>query len=240
MKISVITPYYKETTEQLLSMHRSVLRQDMKVTHVMVADGFPNASVSKWDCQHIILPTAHHDAGNFARGVGALHAFQSGADCVCYLDADNWLESGHVSSLFDAMSESKADVAVSRRALRRLDGSILEALDSESDAVRFADTSTMMLARSAIEISTLWITMPQQLSGAGDQIVWAAINQRGLKVARTGIPTMNYVTKWDVHYSGRGEVAPQGAVDLGIVRASEEFWKAMPEIDRRRLILGHG
>ncbi len=238
-KIAVVTPYYRESLHELLLAHQSVLAQDIAVTHIMVADGHPNPAVAAWDAQHVVLPAAHRDAGNFARGVGALHAFQGGAEGVCFLDADNWLEPNHVSSLFGAILRDGADVGVSRRALRRLDGSVLDPLDPESDGLRFADTGTVMLRRTAVAIAALWTTLPVELSGAGDQFIWAAVNNRGLKIARTDIPTMNYKTKWAVHYAGRGETPPQGAVDLTIVRRSEVYWQTLPDADKRRIVLGH-
>ena len=238
MKIAVVMPYYKENSDELSIAHESVLRQDIQVTHIMVADGHPNPVVATWDCQHIVLPSAHRDAGNFARGVGALHAFQSGAEYLCFLDADNWLETNHVSSLYQVVSKSHADIGVSRRMLRRLDRSILDPFDWESDGVRFADTGTVMLSRSAIEIAALWATLPVGLSGAGDQVVWSAIKQRGFKIALTELATMNYKTKWAVHYTGRKEEPPEGTVDLGYVRAADEYWRLLPESDKRRLIMG--
>ena len=103
MNVAVITPYYKEHEDELRHACQSVVWQDLKAAHIMIADGHPNPNVAGWGYEHIVLPSAHRDAGNFARGVGVLHAFQSGADYVCFLDADNWLESNHVSSLCRAM-----------------------------------------------------------------------------------------------------------------------------------------
>lgn len=238
-KFAVVTPYYKEAVCELEKAHRSVLSQDVVVRHIMVADGFPNPAVGTWDCQHVVLPSAHRDAGNFARGVGALHAFQSGAEFVCFLDADNWLEPNHVSSLHEAITRHHSDIAVSRRALVRLDGSVLDPLDPESDGLRFADTGTVMLSRTALDIASLWTTLPTELWGAGDQFVWAAINHRGFKIAGTGLPTMNYRTKWAVHYAGRNETPPLGVVDLFAVKQSEQHWLSMTDMERRKVLLGH-
>ena len=238
MSLAVVTPYYREDLADLLSAHQSVLQQDIQVRHIMVADGYPKHLVGLWACEHIVLPSAHRDAGNFARGVGALHAFQTGATHVCFLDADNWLESRHVSSLFERMSASGDEIGVSRRMLRRLDRSLLDPFDWESDGTQFADTGTMMLGRAAVEIAALWATLPVELSGAGDQVLWAAINARGFRIARTELATMNYKTKWAVHYTGRGEPAPDGTVGLGYVHAATAYWKALPETDRHRLLHG--
>ncbi|MCJ2049234.1 glycosyltransferase family 2 protein [Methylobacterium sp. J-070] len=238
MNVAIVTPYYKEDTEELSVAHESVLRQDMTVRHIMVADGHPNSAVAEWDCEHVILPSAHRDAGNFARGVGALHAFQTGAAYVGFLDADNWLQSDHVSSLHGLMTRAHADIGVCRRILRRLDRSILDPFDWESDGSAFADTGTVMLSRSAIEIAAAWATMPVQLSGMGDRVIWAAINSRGFRIARTELATTNYKTKWAVHYTGRGEPPPSGTVDLAYVRSSQIYWEALPEDEKRRFVLG--
>lgn len=238
VKIYVITPYYKEEIGDLYLAHQSVITQDIDVVHVMIADGFPKEVISSWGCQHIILPVAHHDAGNFARGTGALHAFQEGADYVCFLDADNWLEQNHLYSLYSSVRLENCDVSVSRRILRRLDRTVLDPFDFESDGVRFADTGTVMLSRSAIEIAALWATLPRQLSGAGDRIIWAAINQRAFRIARTNMATTNYKTKWAVHYTGRGERAPPGTVDLKYVEAAHEYWMALNDQERQRIIQG--
>lgn len=237
-KVAVVTPYYKERLHELWLAHQSVMGQNTGVTHIMVADGHPNPAVATWNCQHLVLPCAHSDAGNFARGAGALHAFQVGAECVCFLDADNWLEPNHVSSLHGAILSDASDIGVSRRTLRRLDGTMLDALDPESDGQRFADTGTVMLRRSAIDIAALWTTLPRELSGAGDQVIWAAIKSRGFKISRTSLPTLNYKTKWAVHYRGRGEKPPAEAVDLTIVQDSEYYWQQLSDSEKRRIIIG--
>jgi glycosyltransferase involved in cell wall biosynthesis len=238
MTIAVVMPYFKEDVEELMIAHRSVSQQIRAARHIIVADGHPNPAISAWACEHIILPSAHRDAGNFARGIGALHAFQTGAEYVCFLDADNWLENNHVSSLYEHIVNSGADIGVSRRILRRLDRSVLDPFDWESDGAQFADTGTVMLSRSALDIAALWATMPVQLSGAGDRVIWAAISQRGFRVVRTEQATTNYKTKWAVHYTGRGEAPPPGTVDLSYVRSAHEYWRTLPEADRSRLLLG--
>ena len=97
--VAVITPYYREDTEKLRRCHESVLRQTGEVTHFMVADGFPNPEVDRWDVQHVSLGAAHGDNGNTPRGIGALLAFAQGFDAVAFLDADNWFVDNHISSL---------------------------------------------------------------------------------------------------------------------------------------------
>ena len=97
MKAAVITPYYKEDISVLRRCHLSVLDQEVNCRHFMVADGFPNDSVSSWDCEHIILPSSHADNGNSPRAIGSISAMNQGYQLLLMLDADNWFCANHVS-----------------------------------------------------------------------------------------------------------------------------------------------
>src|SRR5262245_25755535 len=124
-RIAVITPYYKEPTEVLYQCHASVLQQEVPCDHFMVADGFPNPEVANWKVRHVILPTAHADVGNMPRSVGSLLADSEGYDFIAHLDADNWYQPNHVSSLLKLHEETKAPVCCSWRTYQRPDGSML-------------------------------------------------------------------------------------------------------------------
>ena len=110
MKIAVITPYYKESTEVLHQCHQSVLTQNVSADHFFVSDGFPNVELMKWNIKHISLPQSHTDFGNTPRGIGSLVANIEGYDFIAYLDADNWFHSNHLSSLLNLHEETKADI----------------------------------------------------------------------------------------------------------------------------------
>ena len=239
MQVAVITPYYKEDIGVIRFSHESVLAQDLSCTHVLVADGFPRPSIDGWACEHLTLPKAHEDKGDFARGVGAMHAINAGADFVTFLDADNWLEPNHISSLVVAALTNGTAVTTSRRSLRRPDGSVLDALDPESDGERFADTGTILFHRSLIDIVSLWMQMPRTVGGIGDQIVWSAIKARRYPHVNTGAATLNYRTSFACHYHARNEVPPAGATDLGHVRAGEAAWAALNDHQRRCLLTGY-
>ena len=60
--VSVVTPYYKESEDLLWQCHESVIRQkgDFTINHFMVADGYPQAQVSKWNC--ITMPGIRPEA----------------------------------------------------------------------------------------------------------------------------------------------------------------------------------
>ncbi len=238
MKIAIVTPYYREDLSELRACHESVLAQELPCTHVLVADGHPQGVIDGWDCEHVVLPTAHADKGDFARGMGALHAINTGAEFVAFLDADNWIEPDHALSLVNAALHHQTAITTCRRSLRRLDGSVLDAFDAESDGEHFADTSTILYHKSVLDVLSLWATMPAALGGIGDQIVWAAIKARGYPSASTGRATLNYRTSLACHYHARHEAPPPGAADLAHVKASHAAWHAMSAHQQRRILRG--
>ena len=101
------------------AIHESVLAQDMACRHIIVADGFAKPEIDAWDCEHIVLPHAHEDKGDFARGMGALHALHAGAEFVGFLDADNWLEPNHMSSLILTALKNATGIATTAMTNRK-------------------------------------------------------------------------------------------------------------------------
>lgn len=234
----IVTPYCQEDVSVLLEAHRSAISQDVDVVHVMVADGFPRADVQAWNCEHISLPKPHRDGGSLARGIGALHAFSCGAQHVFFLDADNWLEPNHVSTLLSAARSSGALVAASCRSLRRLDGSLLTPLDPESDGERFADTSTLMISRGAIGIAALWTILPANVGAACDRFIWEAVKRRNIPRTRTNTVTSHFRTRYSVHYSARGENPPVGTINLDRIIEAKQNWLSIPENERNKILNG--
>ncbi len=240
MRVAVVTPYYKEPTEMLFEAHQSVLNQDYAATHVLIADGHPNVSVDSWDCDHIILPRAHRDAGSYARGVGAFHAISSKFDAVSFLDADCWFDKSHISNLVNVMQKHGVPVATSRRKLIRLDRSLLNIFDLESDGLRFADTSTLLISKDLIDIQSVWLQMPPELGVIGDRIVWAAIKSRGYGCATSGEATLNYQTRYQVHYLSQHESPPLSAISNEAADEAARIWRSLPEKTRKIILLGAG
>src|SRR5436189_944226 len=109
-RIVVITPYYKEPLAMLRECHESVLRQNPRPHHMMIADGFPRPEIDEWDVGHVRLPIAHGDNGNTPRSVGSVLARVQRFDFVAYLDADNWYHPQHVETLVHAHQTTGAPV----------------------------------------------------------------------------------------------------------------------------------
>lgn len=209
MRVAIITPYYKETTEVLRRCHDSVKAQTHPATHFMLSDGHPNAEVDHWDVVHIKLP-AHADSGDTPRAIGALSAAAQGFDAISLLDADNWFDEDHIATLLDVQKQSGAQVITVARTLRRVDGSILD-LCAESNGETFNDTNCYLITKDVFYIFSTWGFKGPGMGVVGDQIFWNNIVRAGFSRAHFTRPTVNYVTTWANHYLARSEEPPPGA-----------------------------
>ena len=239
MRIAVVTPYFGEPVELLRTCHVSVTGQTRAGRHILVADGRPQAGVADWDADHIILPHPHGDAGNVARGVGAMAAVGEGYDAVAYLDADNWYRSDHLATLSELMESSGAQVCSSTRSLHADDGTLLAPIDPGSDGLRHVDTNTLLIHRRASDLLAFWCEMPHALAAVGDRLMLAAARARGHMVAHSPAPTVAYRTRWAYHYRKLGMPPPPGVKqDETTLHRSMVAWRAMAPAARRRLLRG--
>jgi hypothetical protein len=239
MRVAVVTPYYREADEVLHTCLASVSAQTVAVTHIVVADGFPKDWVGPLTSHHVVLPgSGHGDNGNLARAVGSAIAVSEGYDAIALLDADNWYEPVHVSSLLALHAQTGAALCTSARSLHRMDGSLLAPHDPESDGVKFADTSCMLYLRQAFGLLPLWGQMPRQFGPICDRIVWAAVQSRKIATAHSGLPTMAFRTCYCNHYSARGETPPPGCKDPQEIGELAAVWNQLSEKQRARILLG--
>ena len=224
MKIAVVTPYHAEDVAELAACVRSVADQELaphdEIERVLVADGGDTlrgveaARIARRRApmpKMISLPVAHADYGNGARAVGALDAVARGFDAVAFLDADNWYAGDHVASLIAAHRLSGASVLSSGRAICRVDGSVLFPHDQESDGVHHVDTNCLMLTRQAFPLLPIWAFIPPELAVVGDRVFWAIVQRSAVDHKHTGKPTINYRTRYAVHYRAKGETPPATA-----------------------------
>ena len=217
MKIAVITPYFKESTEVLLQCHQSVLAQQVQADHYMVSDGFPNPKVDKWKVEHIKLSRPHSDNGNTPRGIGSLLAQNEGYDFVSYLDADNWFHPNHLSSLLALYEKTKSCVLSSFRTFHTLDGLDMKITETQEDQLEHIDTSCYLLHKDAFELLPLWTQMHKRLSPICDRIFFAAIKHRRLPIRSTGQPTVAFRSQYASHYQHARLDIPENA------KTSSEF-----------------
>ena len=210
MRVAVITPYYKESTQFLQRCHDSVLAQtEGDVIHFMISDGFPNPVVDTWEkTVHIKLPN-HGDYGDTPRAVGGLSAASMGFDAITLLDADNWFEPNHIELLSALQRETGAHVVTGTRYLRRPDETIM-AVCTESDGEKFNDTNCYLIMRPAFRAFSAWGYKDPKQGIIGDRIFWHALLRMNLTRAHCPTPTTNYATTFATHYLHHGERPPPG------------------------------
>jgi glycosyltransferase involved in cell wall biosynthesis len=238
MRVAVVTPYFRERDDVLRQCLDSVAAQSCLVTHILVADGFPSDWASQAVSHHTVLPgSGHGDYGNLARAVGAAIAMAEGFDAVALLDADNWYQPDHISSLLTLHRQTGAAICTATRSLHRMDGSLLAAHDRESDGISFADTNCLFYLREAFALLPLWGQIPQ-FAAIGDRIIWTAIQSRKITTAHSGLPTVAYRTCYCNHYRRPGEVPPPDCKTNDMIDQQVASWNALPVKERSRIILG--
>ena len=227
-RIAVITPYFKEDTSVLRQCHESVMSQDGDVTHIMIADGFPNPEVDRWPVHHIRLAGAHGDNGNTPRGIGSILAEAVRYDFIAYLDADNWFHPGHLRSLLDLHQQGGVDVCCARRSFHGMDGIEMPgAGDPDEDEGRHVDTSCYLLSRSAFGVIDVWTRMPRMLSPVCDRVFFSALQEQRLALGFTRRATVAFRSQYGAHYAAAGLPPPEGAKwDVG---TQERAWLATAE-----------
>ncbi len=206
-----------EPYEWLVQAVESVQAQTYPTRPIIVLDGqlatqgddtkFMNA-VRR--CELISATVRHHDAGDWARSAGALHAVALGYDAVGFLDGDNWLESDHVEKLM-ALG---VDLATSSRHICHMDGTRL-GLDLECDGAKHVDTSCFLLRRRAFGLLAHWALIPPSLSQICDRLFWnyasSAIEEQRLTHEHSSAPTVNFRSRYAVHYNALGIEPPPGS-----------------------------
>jgi hypothetical protein len=214
MKVAVITPYYKEPDKKLERCMRSVAAQDYPVTHYMVADGYASPVAMEADVKHIILPDAHGDNGNTPRGIGAISALNQGFEAFAFLDADNWFEPNHVSSLVAAIGQSRAHVALSGRKIVLVDGTPVPGRDPEDISGEHFDTSAFFITNKAAFLLPMWAMMDQPTSSCCDRVMFAAIKHLKVPYVATGLDTMVFESNYGIHYRMAGRPLPPKVNDI--------------------------
>lgn len=198
-RVAVVTPYHETPLDWLHRCHQSVLAQSYPATHIMVADGAPIDVVDKLDARHIVFTGPHHDFGDTPRAVGAIAAVRGGFDALAFLDADNWLEPGHIANLVDLHRASGAAVCTSARNLHHLDGTLMGTC-YQVDGKTFVDTNCLLLTRAAFRVVPILFEMNERLHAVGDRVLWHQIKRLGLETAHSPAPTVCYRTAFLEHY----------------------------------------
>jgi len=212
-RYAIITPYYKEERRLLERCIGSVKRQTVKTDHFMIADGHPQEWIDgEKNVRHVRLDRSHDDYGNTARGVGALLAAAERYDSIGTLDADNWLEPGHVElclSAARAMPRGICDYVIARRNFVRADETIINVADEPVES--HVDTSCFFFLRGSFHLLPIWALMPPVAGAIGDRVFYAAIKSHPLVLAVTSRPTVNFHCTYAAIYRAAGEEPPPDA-----------------------------
>ncbi len=213
MQVAVVTPYFKEPDATLERCLASVRQQSRPATHILVADGHPRALVDRAGVRHLRLDRAHGDAGNAARGLGALLAVAEEFDAIAFLDADNWFDEAHVATCLETAQEpgERADFVVARRRLMRPDGSVLRESAEEDDRGQHIDTNCLFLLRPSFHVAARWAAMPKALYEVGDRVFLRLLLAERLRARRCTTTTVNYLCTWRSPYLAENEEPPASA-----------------------------
>ena len=231
---AVITPYYKESLAVLERCHRSCQEQqgDWPLRHVMVADGHPRPELAGWNVDHIVLPQAHGDNGNTPRCLGAISAINQGYWPILFLDADNWFQPWHLNTVMALRQRHpKADVLAMGRECALPDGTVIRGVPEEDLAHRHIDTSCYVFYPSAFRVLSLWGMMPPYLGPICDRFIREAINDYGLVLAGTHLPSVVFTAHYSWAYQALGRPVPDDVHDVDWSRLRAKFNPS--EIHRR-------
>jgi glycosyltransferase involved in cell wall biosynthesis len=216
MKVAVITPYYSEGRYLLKRCIDSVAKQTYtNITHILVSDGFPSdyvlnhPDVKSGKIWHFKIPNCG-DYGDTPRAIGSAVASANGFDAICFLDADCWYEADHIEQALSKVTDQTPIVTTARK-LRDLQGEFI-ADDLESDGISFCDTNCYLIARPAFQFIGVWTFKERKYGIIGDRIFWANLPKQ--HIARSEKPTLNYMTKFAVHYLGYGKIPPPEAIQF--------------------------
>ncbi|WP_422366247.1 glycosyltransferase family 2 protein [Pelagibius sp.] len=223
MKIAVITPYFDEDEDLLRACHDSVIGQIHPVTHIMVADGHPQAWINASAAQHIVLPVSHRNYGDTPRAVASLAAIGQGFDGVAYLDADNWYQPNHIETVVEMHRATGAAICSTNRSIHRLDGSLLGYCEA-SEGEDFVDTNCLAVFGQALELLPQWALMPEWAHALGDRMMWHILRQSQLKRVHSQARTVCYRSSYGFHYRKLGEDPPPGSAPADYFNEAIRCW----------------
>jgi len=238
MKVAIVTPYYKEPRAMIERCLRSVMAQNLPVTHLVVADGHPQDWIDAFPVRHLRLDCAHGDYGNTPRSVGGILAASEGFDAIGFIDADNWLQPDHVATCLAtaaqaALTAEEPDYVIATRRLMRDDGSVLPILTSDDQNGTHVDTNCFFMLPGSFHTLGQWGVMPKPLSVIGDRIFVGSLRAQGLRAARNPQVTVNYLCTWAFLFDAVGEVPPPYAKSTIDLQPTVRWWQALDARDRQ-------
>jgi len=234
MKVAIVTPYYKEPRHMIERCIRSVAAQDVPVTHFMMSDGHPQDWIDAEPVRHLRLGASHADFGNTPRAIGGILAASEGFDAIGFIDADNWLEPGHVGGCLRAAAAAgdEVDYVVAKRRLVRDDGSVMNILTRDDRDGSHVDTNCFFMLPGSFHTLGQWGVMPKPLAIIGDRVFVGSLRAQGLRAARNPDVSVNYLCTWAYLFEALGEAPPPYAKSSIDMRPTQDWWHSLDERDR--------
>ena len=199
-KVAVISAYAHETTETLMKCIASVERQTIECTHILVADGLPNADIERLSSERFIHLSLPENIGFNQCGIGVELAFAMGFEVVAILDADNWYEPNHLEKALTQINQTNADVVFAKRKVIFPDGEILSVDDPQDNSGLFADTNCLVLTSKVRAVTPVWLMWPTCFGAGEDRAICICLRQLNFNVAMNKDATVWYQTNWSHHY----------------------------------------
>jgi glycosyltransferase involved in cell wall biosynthesis len=204
LKVTVVTPYYKEESAVLWQCHNSVLCQSYECHHILVSDGHPHSGFENSPrTLHVKLPLENSDNGNTPRAIGGILAESYGFDAIAFLDADNWLDPTHIEQMIAAHERTGSPIVACKRRFYDLSGSEISVSDPDEDANLHVDTSCYMLFRPAFSLLRSWL-MPKELGSLCDRVFLKKAISAGFKLHYIAARTVAFRTQYLSHYQRAG------------------------------------
>lgn len=211
LKVAVVTPYYKEDEFILDRCHRSVVSQRFPCTHILVADGYPRSYFDgAADTMHVRLPAPNGDNGNTPRAIGGILAQRYGFDAVAYLDADNWYENDHISSVVDQFNMHSKPIICVKRQFFTISGTRMDITQESEEKRIHVDTSCITLFRGAFKLLQAWL-MPKQLGPVCDRIFIQKVRNDKYDILYLDQRTVCFQSQYLSHYAAAQIDPPAGA-----------------------------
>jgi len=234
MKIAVISPYYKESKVLLERCINSVSAQTIKCDHFLISDGHPQNWLNKLPVRHIELGKSHSDYGNTPRGIGGQLAISEGYDAICFLDADNWLDTTHIEECFSSVFKKHinllyCDYVIAKRRLCRPDLSIMEIPEQEGHV----DTNCFFFLPGSFYLIPYWNLMPKEFSNIGDRLFNKKILSSNLNFVINNNITVNYLNLWESSYKYLKEAPPPDAKPNVDGNMGFELFKQKNDIEKK-------
>ncbi|MDD3370468.1 MAG: glycosyltransferase family A protein [Alphaproteobacteria bacterium] len=241
-RIGVVTPYFKEPQSTILACIDSVKKQAFasetkkaEIHHYLVSDGFPQSWIDTAGIRrHMVLDFPHKDMGNTPLTLGAMQAIADGCDAIYFLDADCYLDPGHMAACLETAENNPGiDFVVCKRRFVNLGGEIVPI--EEEPVEQHVDRNCFFLLPGAFHTISQYMMQGPVLAKICDRVYYGLLVYQKLKFAVNGPTTLNYVSNWNGEYLKAGEMPPPEAKSHYDMSEIVNWWKALSPAEKHKV-----